>query len=247
MSRRPVPCLDTYCREVKARDVVFDHASDKTWTQRIQGGTTRSPSTFDRRALVRGTIVELEHATDPLVALEIAMDHLDEDPDYYGKSPRANPTLNKAQKREIDRRLHAELARIPEHMRQTGPSYRRRVVEEYNQALFRLSRLQPELAASHVAAAQAAAGMIGDLSTLTYADVLAREQELLGKHGKRVHNPDADACALGRWAWDRSSASCGPGAPPATQSGASQAARRLAQKRWTLPPRERRIAARLLR
>lgn len=68
-----------------AADFVSRHADDRTWRQRIPGGTTRPPCDFDRTALAAGLAVELEHTTDPAIALEIAMDHLDEDPRYYAK------------------------------------------------------------------------------------------------------------------------------------------------------------------
>lgn len=57
----------------------------------------------------------------------------------------------------------------------------------------------------------------------------------------RNSNPgDIDACALGKWAWDRDPSVCGADPP-----SPSEAAKRLAKKRWT--PRERWVAARLLR
>lgn len=53
----------------------------------IPGGLAegKSPSDFDPTELAKGTKVEMEHTTDPMVAQEIAMDHLTEDPDYYIK------------------------------------------------------------------------------------------------------------------------------------------------------------------
>jgi hypothetical protein len=44
-----------------------------------------SPSDFDPAALAEGTEHEMEHTDDPLIAQEIAMDHLFEDPEYYQK------------------------------------------------------------------------------------------------------------------------------------------------------------------
>lgn len=38
---------------------------------------------FDTEALVKGTKHELEHTDDPDIAMEIAMDHLAENPWYY--------------------------------------------------------------------------------------------------------------------------------------------------------------------
>lgn len=76
---------DKASRESIAERAVHRHGSKRSWKQRIPGGTTKPPADFDPIALYRGVIVELEHTVDPCVALEIAMDHLDEDPQYYGK------------------------------------------------------------------------------------------------------------------------------------------------------------------
>ncbi len=66
--------------------------ADRDWQELLPGGTTRHPSEFDYDALVRGTLMELEHTVDPCIAMEIAMDHLDEDPRYYEPHPRrSNP------------------------------------------------------------------------------------------------------------------------------------------------------------
>lgn len=53
----------------------------------IPGGLAahRKPWNFDQRALAKGIKVEMEHTTDAKIALEIAMDHLVEDPSYYDK------------------------------------------------------------------------------------------------------------------------------------------------------------------
>lgn len=52
---------------------------------RVPGGEAddRSPAEFDRRELALGLHHEMEHTDDPAVALEIAMDHLTENPTYY--------------------------------------------------------------------------------------------------------------------------------------------------------------------
>lgn len=54
---------------------------------RIPGGMAdkKSVKDFDQKALRKGVKVELEHTSDPLIAREIAMDHLTEDPLYYEK------------------------------------------------------------------------------------------------------------------------------------------------------------------
>ena len=43
------------------------------------------PSMFDYNQLAIGAHVELEHTSDPAMALEIAMAHLHELPDYYAR------------------------------------------------------------------------------------------------------------------------------------------------------------------
>jgi len=51
----------------------------------IEGGLAdeAKPTDFDIRALLKGILVELEHTNDPMKAMEIAMDHITEHPDYY--------------------------------------------------------------------------------------------------------------------------------------------------------------------
>ncbi len=46
-------------------------------------GDNKSPLEFDPDQILKGMEVEKEHTGDPLVAVEIVMDHLIEDPEYY--------------------------------------------------------------------------------------------------------------------------------------------------------------------
>lgn len=48
-------------------------------------GDGAEPINFNPSQIIRGIEVEMEHTNDPKVALEIAMDHLTEDPEYYTK------------------------------------------------------------------------------------------------------------------------------------------------------------------
>lgn len=48
-------------------------------------GDNASPEDFDRNEVARGIHVEMEHTNDPRIALEITLDHLVEDPQYYAK------------------------------------------------------------------------------------------------------------------------------------------------------------------
>lgn len=56
-------------------------------SDQIPGGLAKGkiPSDYDQKSLNQGVKVELEHTTDREIAQEIAMDHLEEDPDYYEK------------------------------------------------------------------------------------------------------------------------------------------------------------------
>lgn len=55
--------------------------------RKLRGGRAdgRRPRDFDFKALLKGTLHELEHTSDMAVAMEIAMDHLAEDRRYYDK------------------------------------------------------------------------------------------------------------------------------------------------------------------
>lgn len=57
---------------------------------RLRGGTVKKihPRYIPRRTLVRGAKVELEHTSDPDLAVEIAVAHISEDPLYYSKLSR---------------------------------------------------------------------------------------------------------------------------------------------------------------
>lgn len=59
----------------------------EAWKDRLPGGLAdkKQPSDFPASALQQGQRVEKEHTDKPALAKEIAMDHLSEDPQYYGK------------------------------------------------------------------------------------------------------------------------------------------------------------------
>lgn len=48
-------------------------------------GDKATAAQFDRDQVAKGVRVEMEHTSDPRVALEIALDHLSESPRYYDK------------------------------------------------------------------------------------------------------------------------------------------------------------------
>lgn len=51
----------------------------------LEGGLADGQTDFDPQSVLRGAQVELEHTDDPMAAVEIAQDHLAEDPEYYEK------------------------------------------------------------------------------------------------------------------------------------------------------------------
>lgn len=67
---------------MKLKNVLKEVFKDK-----LPGGKADNmkPSMFDGEQLKKGLKHELEHTNDPHIALEIAMDHLSEDPKYYDK------------------------------------------------------------------------------------------------------------------------------------------------------------------
>ncbi len=67
---------------------LFKKAGDgSAWKDHLPGGLAdkKQPSDFPTGALRQGKKVESEHTSNRAVATEIAMDHLTEDPKYYGK------------------------------------------------------------------------------------------------------------------------------------------------------------------
>lgn len=60
---------------------------DEVYFDQVPGGKgdKAKPSDFDLKQVLQGILVELEHTKDEMKALEISLDHLSEDPDYYTK------------------------------------------------------------------------------------------------------------------------------------------------------------------
>lgn len=78
-------------RRATAREFRLLSAGLRRWRPGVLPGglTARSPGItprrFDQHQLAIGTAVEMEHTGRPDIAVEIAMDHLIEDPCYYAK------------------------------------------------------------------------------------------------------------------------------------------------------------------
>lgn len=81
----------------KRKDVIPGGLADK-----------KQPEDFDQEALKKGLKVELEHTTDSDIALEIAMDHLTEDPLYYDKLAKMEKGAVKEMKIKIKKKLLKE-------------------------------------------------------------------------------------------------------------------------------------------
>ena len=75
--------------------------SERGWTDQLKGGLAdkRKPSDFNQRALKKGIKIEMEHTSSRKIATEIAMDHLEEHPNYYDVLPEAEREMERRQKR----------------------------------------------------------------------------------------------------------------------------------------------------
>lgn len=80
-------------RLVEAKEEVEDSKiglldlMDEVYLDQIPGGKgdKAKPSDFNLKQVLQGILVELEHTKDEMKALEISLDHLSEDPEYYTK------------------------------------------------------------------------------------------------------------------------------------------------------------------
>jgi len=65
----------------------FTDFGNRMWKDKLKGGKAddKSPDDFPDDDIEIGTKVEREHTDNPDIATTIAMDHLEEDPEYYNK------------------------------------------------------------------------------------------------------------------------------------------------------------------
>lgn len=63
----------------------FTDFDNREWRDRLHGGKAddKTPEDFDIDDVRIGTAVEGEHSNNPDIATEIALDHLEENPEYY--------------------------------------------------------------------------------------------------------------------------------------------------------------------
>ena len=81
--------------------MAFPKVTGSLWREQLSGGLAdgRTPGDFDPVELARGIEVELEHTNDRDLAMEIAMDHLIEDPKYYVKLAKMEGHANRRRRR----------------------------------------------------------------------------------------------------------------------------------------------------
>jgi hypothetical protein len=86
--------------EVTPDEVPAIEQSHEEKGEQLHGGLgdNKSPQEFDQEQVLMGLKVEMEHSDDPTVALEIVLDHLTEDPEYYTikDDPEASAQANAA-------------------------------------------------------------------------------------------------------------------------------------------------------
>lgn len=88
-------------------DEVAQLAQDKEESGEVlQGGKGdgKSPLEFDPDQIILGMKVESEHTNDPMIAIEIVLDHLSEDPEYYTRKddPEASAQFGASSDAESD-------------------------------------------------------------------------------------------------------------------------------------------------
>jgi len=74
-------------------DELTEDSDNSEYKDQIPGGLADlcKPKDFNPKQVKMGTKVEMEHTDDPKKALEIALDHLKEDPKYYTKLKKIEP------------------------------------------------------------------------------------------------------------------------------------------------------------
>jgi hypothetical protein len=73
------------------------------WKDKIPGGLAdkKKPSDYNKTQLNKGQDIEFEHTNDPAKAKEIAMDHLEEHPEYYKELDKMEKKLEKEKKQKM--------------------------------------------------------------------------------------------------------------------------------------------------
>lgn len=75
-------------------------------------GDYKQPTEFNREQIIKGLKVEKEHTNDPMVAIEIVMDHLTEDPEYYTRKETPEQSAQYGAAMDVDDDSDDELTKI---------------------------------------------------------------------------------------------------------------------------------------
>jgi len=83
----------------------YSESDDAGWKDKLPGGAAddKFPEDFDFEALDKGMKHEIEHTKDRNLAMEIAMDHLTEDPNHYEKTAMLRERVREGAPSIIDR------------------------------------------------------------------------------------------------------------------------------------------------
>jgi len=85
----------------KIGDIKMKIIRTAKYKDKLKGGKgdTKAPSDFPKKDIEKGHRVEFEHTNDPDTAKEIAIDHLEEHPDYYVGLKHMEETLTEIEER----------------------------------------------------------------------------------------------------------------------------------------------------
>lgn len=74
-----------------------EDSEEEEWEDEVEGGLAddKEPGDYDLDQLLKGIEVEFEHTDKPELALEIAMDHLEEQDDYYDELAKMEDKIKK--------------------------------------------------------------------------------------------------------------------------------------------------------
>jgi hypothetical protein len=97
---------------------------------KVKGGLAdkKTNKKYDKKQIKMGIKVEMEHTDDPIIAREIAMDHLTEDPIYYTKLMKMEGKLHKSYRyimNGFDELLKAKKAQVGETRHRKGGLYKK--------------------------------------------------------------------------------------------------------------------------
>lgn len=179
----------------KRKDVIPGGLADK-----------KQPGDFDPEALKKGLKVELEHTSDSDIALEIAMDHLTEDPLYYDKLQKMEKGVHEMKITIKKKLLNEEVAMVASDVEAAptappdfsgtpdfeGDMARSQMlkVNEYSAALMDMITPEMQLPAWVQAKLAKVADYMGAVKHFLEGEMKLNEKDLVG--GQKVLDRDKD-------------------------------------------------------